>query len=417
MPKLYRAIFFFLFVLGIIFLVGQYPKLEGLDSLVLSQKGISTPKKTQISQTSLVKSNINITENQTIKKLLINASGKQKGINFPLGWYDHIHRVETPAKVATEGMNLLMPYTSNKNEATIRSYLDAAETAGMKVLLEPYRAKVKKGDIAAVTQFVRTFKQHPAVFGWYLYDEPAVKKAVSPETLEFLYNAIKAEDPNRPVAIVFAPSQIGKMLTYRKAFDICMIDRYPLFYRKREFNNLGDFWEWMQNAASVARDKKFWPVLQAFGEQEDGKPKYRRRLPTVAEERYMFYVAVNAGADGLFFYGHHWTLQSWIDSVLKPLIREFHQYIPAINSGPLSKKATVNRSDMQVLLYQNPFNKNYLAIAIHHGRGTVNPKIALDTSINTRSIKVVGEHRHLSLTKGIFKDSFGPYAVHLYEFH
>lgn len=191
---------------------------------------------------------------------------------FPIGWIDRVEKPETPAKVANEGINILIPYTHSYQQETIETYLNAAQKNGIKVFLEPYRESVKTEDVAAITQFVKTYKQHPAVAGWFAYDEPAVNK-VSPQTVEITYQAIKAEDPQHPVAVVFTSSQIRKVPLYWGAMDIYMVDRYPLFYPKPEFNNLKDFGKFMQEAAYYAGNKPFWPVLQGFGEQKDGKPK------------------------------------------------------------------------------------------------------------------------------------------------
>ena len=237
---------------------------------------------------------------------------------------------------------------------------------------------------------------------------------VSPQTLEIAYQAIKAEDTNHPVAIVFASSQGAKVPQYWNAMDIYMIDRYPLFYRKPEFDNLSDFDEWMQQAASYAGDKPFWPVLQGYGEQEDGKPQYNRRLPTAAEERYMFYTAVLAGADGLLFYGHHWTQQTWVDSVLNPLIAEFREFLPVVNAN-LVAKPLVNRADIQTVFYQNPSISKQLLIAVHHGKGEVQATIDFDSLTSDGLAEVLGENREIELVEGTIKDTFDSYAVHIYE--
>lgn len=352
--------------------------------------------------------------NQTnMEKLAIENPASLSLQEFPLGWIDRVERPQTPAKVAQEGINLLIPYTHSYQQPTIETYLNNARENGIKVFLEPYREPVRNEDAAAVAEFVRTYKDDPAVAGWYLYDEPAANE-ISPQTLEISYRAIKAEDPNHPIAVVFASSQTAKVPQYLNAMDIYMIDRYPLFYGKPEFDNLHDFGQWMQQAASYAGDKPFWPVLQGYGEGEDGKPQYNRRLPTAAEERYMFYTAVLAGADGLLFYGHHWTQQTWVDSVLNPLIAEFREFLPVINAN-LVAKPLVNRADIQTVFYQNPSISKQLLIAVHHGKGKVQATIDFDSSTSNSLAEVLGENREIELAEGTIKDTFDSYAVHIYD--
>ena len=334
---------------------------------------------------------------------------------FPIGWIDRVERPQTPNIVAKEGINLLIPYTHSYQQPTIEAYLEAAQKNNIKVFLEPYRKPVETGDAAAVTEFIRTYKNHPAVAGWYAYDEPAIKDKVSPETLKITYQAIKAEDPERPVAVVFTGSQIAKIPQYWDTMDICMVDRYPLFFGKPEFNNLNDFGTWMQKAAYYAGSKPFLPVLQGYGEQADGKPKYRRRLPTAAEERYMLYTAVTSGADGLMFYGRHWTLQPWVDSVLTPLITEFREYLPIFKASLLGENASANRSDIQTLIYKDPSSSKKLLVAIRHSRGKAKATISVESLASEKKATVVGENRQVTIKSGTFQDTFDSYDVHIYE--
>lgn len=332
---------------------------------------------------------------------------------FPIGWIDRVERPQTPTTVSQEGINFLIPYTHSYQQPDIEAYLDAAQKNGIKVFLEPYRKSVKAEDVTAITDFVRTYKDNPAVAGWYTYDEPVLNK-VSAETLEITYQAIKAEDPDHPVMVVFAPAQGAKSLQYRNALDIYGINRYPLFFGKPEFNNLGDFGKWMQKAASYTGDKVFLPVLQGYGEKENGEPQFNRRLPTAAEERYMFYTAVTAGADGLMFYGHHLTQQSWIDSVLTPIVKEFRDYLPLVRSNQVNETFLTNRSDIQTVLYQNPNTQQSLLIAIHHGRGKVTAKIEPQVLVSNNRVQVSGEDRSINLTQGAFEDTFSDYEIHIY---
>ena len=335
--------------------------------------------------------------------------------NFPLGWIDRIERPKTPGKVAQEGINFLIPYTHQNQYPQIKTYLDNAQKHGIKVFLEPYRESVETADLVAVTDFIRTYKDHPAVAGWYAYDEPAVTKKVSPKTLEATYRAIKAEDTKHPVAVVFSSSQTRQIPLYWQAMDICMVDRYPLFFGKPEFNNLRNFRQWMSKAAYAAGNKSFWPVLQGFGEQKNGKPKFKRRLPTATEEKYMFYTGILAGADATVFYGHHWTRQSWVDKVLTPIITEFKGFQATIAKSNILENPLVNRRDMQAVLYRDPISRKYLLIAIHHGKGNIKATISSRRLKAKNQIRVVGRNTSIKTKRGVFQDSFTSYGVNIYE--
>ena len=91
--------------------------------------------------------------NQTnMEKLAIENPASLTLQEFPLGWIDRVERPQTPAKVAQEGINLLIPYTHSYEQPTIETYLNNARENGIKVFLEPYREPVKTEDAAAVAR-------------------------------------------------------------------------------------------------------------------------------------------------------------------------------------------------------------------------------------------------------------------------
>jgi hypothetical protein len=373
------------------------------------------PRETNISSISAVSPS---KESSIVREISIGGAPEKPTVEeFPLGVYDRIDRAKHPEQIQKYGFNLVMPYVGyGKDYSTIEKYLDAASAAGIQVMLEPFRDAVRTGDIATVTEFVRTFKQHPAVFGWYAYDEPNIKKReVSPQTLESVYKAIKIEDPERPVAVTFSG---GVDARYLNALDIAMSDMYPSKYGQPEFNNLDKFRELIEVSASRAKDKEFWPVIQAYGRHKlDIIPNAQLRFPTIAEERYMIYTALLAGADGLFFYAYHRASQSWVDSVLTPVVEELHGYIPAIKTGLRNGQVKVNRPDIQVALYQDPKTEGYLLVAVYHGSGKVDATIEINGLVSANSVRVLEEERTVDLKGKSLKDVFDSYAVHIYAIH
>lgn len=340
--------------------------------------------------------------------------------DFPIAWYDSIKHLDTPTKVAGEGINLLIPYTGESNTKEVRDYLDRAEAAGIKVLVEIPRFWIRKGFTDKITIFVRKFKNHPATFGWYLYDEPEYIQ-LSPQLLEKAYRAIKLEDPGH--SITMALNRLVHTEKYLNALDILMYFNYPCFYDTPEFSGFekGVFKDLAKNAASIAENKhRFWFVLQGYGEDKYGNPtRFNRRLPTLAEERYMIYSAILAKANGLLFWSHYLSQQKWIDSVLTPILQEFKSYLPSITNraldSNLSSNIITNHPDIQASLYQNPTTKDLLLIAINHSNNPIKTAIAFSDKIDTDSVRVLTENRSIELDRQMLNDSFPPYAVHIYQ--
>ncbi len=344
-----------------------------------------------------------------------NYSTPNRKRNFPffLGWYDnYINNTDVPVKVSSEGIDLLMPYVGDAEKTKIHTFLDASEKAGVKVLLEIYRSLVEPENISGVKDFIRTFKNHPSVYGWYLYDEPEIKKPtpLSPDSLERLYYAIKEEDKTKPVTLVFA--DINKIQSYMGAMDIVMWDRYPCEHGVQEFKWVQSYQNALNKVVSLAsvNNKKFWNVLQAYSEKQSNK-----RLPTEAEFRYMFYSSVLAGADSLLFWMHNLSSDSWKKSVLYPTVKEFRDYIPAIVRGEdLTNPAQVNHSDIKVKLFPIPKTKKYLMIVVNHNQNQINftvklsQKLAGTVAMNRKTITKLSP-------QASFSALLNPYEVRLYQ--
>ncbi|MGK7950550.1 MAG: hypothetical protein AB4368_17660 [Xenococcaceae cyanobacterium] len=354
--------------------------------------------------------------------LVVNQNSFFSLEEFPLGWFDRINRLKTASTISKEGFNLLLPYSLGKDFDTIRHYLDNAQSQGIKVFLQFYPDVVKREKIEVIQKFVRAFKDHPALFAWYSFDEPELNN-VSPKTLELVYQTIKAEDSSHPVAVVFNGS-VRKIKPYANTFDIFMYDKYPCWYGEPEFSNsktgIDYFRRRVMAAGNYARSNQmnFLPVLQAYGRHEqDIEPNAKRRFCTQKEQRYMLYTSILAGADGLFFYGHHRTKQSWVDSTLTPLIQEFKPLIPAIQTEPLWSKDKNGRKNIQSKLYHNKNNGQFILIAVNHENSSIDRTIELNANTNVNYAKVIGENRWTNIGRGIIKDSFAPYAVHIYSFY
>lgn len=355
-------------------------------------------------------------ENSAPAKTQARPRQPQTSLNFPLGWYDSISNLNTLEQITQEGMNIVMPYTGKSSMEEIETYLDRAAATGIKVLLEIPRLEVRRDHRWLITQFVRKFKTHPAVYGWYLFDEPEFI-SLSPRLLKRVYRAIKTEDPRHQVAIAFGkPQYIRK---YLSALDTVMYFNYPVFDSSSEFGSpeIRTFKTRLQNVAAITpNDKELWFILQGYGRDKQGRlTKFKRRLPTVAESRYMTYSALLARADGLLFWTHYRSQQQWIDRVLSPIIQEIQPYLTTGNNQDINCNLLVNNPYLQARLYRNSTTKDLLLIAINHNNRQISTAIALDEDISVNSARNLTSDRLLKLTRGLVQDTFEPYGVHIYQ--
>jgi hypothetical protein len=341
------------------------------------------------------------------------ALNRKRSLPFFLGWYDNINNIDVPIKVSSEGIDLLMPYVEKEDKVKIQAFLDASKKTPIKILLEIPRPLVESENISGVKEFIRTYKNHPSVYGWYLYDEPEIKEPIplSPNLLKNVYKAIKEEDNSKPVALVFA--DIEKIEPYADAMDILMWDRYPCEEGVAEFQWVSSYRNALKKVISLAsvNNKKFWNVLQAHGDNQLNK-----RLPTKLEFRYMFYLSVLTGANGLLFWIYYLSLPSWNESVLYPTTKEFRDYIPAIVRGEdLSNPVQVNNSDIEVKLFPIPNTKKHLMIAVNHNPTQINFTVKLTQSLAGKIVTFNKETITNLSTEASFSTVLNPYEVKLYK--
>ncbi len=341
------------------------------------------------------------------------ALNRKRSLPFFLGWYDNINNIDVPIKVSSEGIDLLMPYVEKEDKVKIQAFLDASKKTPIKILLEIPRPLVESENISGVKEFIRTYKNHPSVYGWYLYDEPEIKEPIplSPNLLKNVYKAIKEEDNSKPVALVFA--YIEKIEPYSDAMDILMWDRYPCKNGVAEFQWVSSYREALYKVISLAdvKNKKFWNVLQAYsGNQTD------YRLPTKLEFRYMFYLSVLTGANGLLFWIHYLSSPSWNESVLYPTIQEFRDYIPAIVRGEdLRNPLQVNNSDIEVKLFSIPNTKNFVMIVVNHNHTQIGFTVTLPQKLASKVVTFNKKHIKNLSNEASFSNLLKAYEVRLYQ--
>ncbi|WP_196513070.1 glycoside hydrolase family 2 TIM barrel-domain containing protein [Nostoc sp. NZL] len=338
---------------------------------------------------------------------------RKRNLPFFLGWYDHIYNIDVSTQVSSKGIDLLIPYVGEADKRKIQAFLDTSKKAGVKVLLEIYRPLVESENILGVKNFIRTYKNHPSVYGWYLYDEPEMKKPtpLSPDLLKKVYKAIKKEDKTKPVALVFAG--IKKIESYADAMDILMWDRYPCEEGVPEFEWVLSYRKAIYKVISLAdvKNKKFWNVLQAYSSNQ-----FKKRLPTKAEFRYMFYLSVLTGADGLLFWTHYRSSHFWNESVLYPTIQEFRDYIPAIVRGEDSNNPVqVNHSNIEVKLFSIPNTKNFVMIVVNHNNTQSNFTVKLPQKLASKIVTFNQKPITKLIAEGGFSTLLKAYEVGLYQ--
>jgi hypothetical protein len=225
---------------------------------------------------------------------------------FPFGFYTYSPVDKTlPEEEVVRGFNMISPYQKIMPESLSerRAYMDRCAMLGMKVhynllsvsggggvgsRIEGISREEKNSRLLAE---IAEFKDHPALLGWYIADEPNGYK-IPPAELEEIYRTVRQNDPWHPVSIVFMTPFLSSR-NYENALDIVMADPYPL--PDLPVTMVGDVAAQLRQ--EFAGKRPVWIVPQAFGGGE-----LWSREPTIQEIRSMTWQSIINGATGIQFF-------------------------------------------------------------------------------------------------------------------
>ncbi|MBI4326082.1 MAG: hypothetical protein HY674_12560 [Chloroflexi bacterium] len=200
-----------------------------------------------------------------------------------------------------------------------KAYLDATQALGLKVLASPNASAGPDFDAEAARRAVLAFNSHPALWAWYLVDEPDLHN-IPPETVQSAHRFLKRLPARKPTVLVIY--QGSQALHYADITDIMMIDRYPVAWLP-----LANFSQHVRmTRLALGKKKPLIAVIQSFdwSYYPELLPNEKNfRPPNLAELRSMTYAVLAQRASGIFYYcfaDWRWYIldhpQSW-DALLR----------------------------------------------------------------------------------------------------
>jgi hypothetical protein len=258
----------------------------------------------------------------------------------------------------------------------------------------------------------RELGRHRALAGWYTADEQPASE------VDRVFRQYKILRANHPDGITFI-AQIGLqgLSRWRDAADVFDAHRYPIAHiPEGQLSPLEKVTLATDAAqAAIERSRPVWTVIQYFPVGAKG------HWPTYDELRTMSYMAIVAGAKGLFYWSYG---AKGLASVKDPerreelwqrlvkLTREVKSLEPALLS-PDAPGVVVNHRptpDIRVLAKQVGGVRYLFAV-----NNTPREVAAAFTMAEPPGrIEVVGEGRTLPAAARTFNDAFAPYATHVY---
>ncbi len=218
---------------------------------------------------------------------------------FPAGFYS-MAEGDKNEPVAKAKYNVVIGVKTSSSKA----WLDSCKQLGLLGMATISRKSISDFDGSAIRNYVRDIKNHPALLGYYLFDEPHPENTgQTPEEIKHVYDVIADEDPYHPVAICI--NHLDLIKQYIDCYDILMPDFYPIQQNILPLKSLYAVIE--KSIRYVDKRKPVWPVLQSFGQDvtEDMGEKSHYITPTPEQERCMTYLALTNKIQGLMFFSYH----------------------------------------------------------------------------------------------------------------
>ncbi len=185
-----------------------------------------------------------------------------------LGFRDDAATLENYQKLAEAGLDMV---TLEMDQSEVQVHFDHAAEAGVKIMgvLAPFtdHRNIADVDFESVERLVLRFKDHPALFGWHICDEPNLNRIPD---LKRIKEYIEAMDPEHPVYINLNPLGSIRALgtdfyrdyvdTYTRDCNLTLLsyDCYPAMA-----DHVVNWW-YMCNEAVLATTRKYGIPFWAF---------------------------------------------------------------------------------------------------------------------------------------------------------
>lgn len=326
-------------------------------------------------------------------------------------------------EVAAAGHTALQWYCAQykRTRESLFEILDDVNDAGLKMMFYPYPndrywlasykriyqpMTAKEEDALAVR--VSSIKDHPAILGYYLFDEPSCH-TVLPARARSCYEICREEDPYHPcIVLCQSPSA---MFTFREACDIHMPDPYPGFvYRDLAARDMRVVKTYVETAVKAGRGRQaVWFTPQAFHWRRPNQ-----RAPRFRELRNMVWQGIIYGATGVVaFKAERWDPD--IRLGMDFLAGEVRDLKAAVIAGDQPMAVEV-KADIPEHFHCSTRRIGQEFCVLACSTATEPQKVTLKFAKGTapERLYAISEGRTLELSEGAFSDSFGTYGVHLY---
>jgi hypothetical protein len=290
-------------------------------------------------------------------------------------------------------------------------------------------------------------RDDPTIVGWMHGDEPDNAQAlgrgkdgygppIPPSRIVEDYRRIKQADPDRPVMLnlgqgVAWDGWSGRGVRtnhpedyaeYVQGCDIASFDIYPGCHESREV--AGKLWFVAEGVSRLRRwseDRKVvWNCIECT---HIANPDARATPRQVKAEVWMSLIR---GSRGLIYFVHEFKPKFIEAGLLEDaemlaqvtaINRQIHELAAVLNSPSVPDSLTVESSIKKVPVEATLKRRDGVAyvFAVGMRNGETSAEFRIAGLTGKAQAEVLGENRSLDVREGAFRDTFGPWDVHLYR--
>ena len=347
--------------------------------------------------------------------------------DFPQGIYGVPLSKKDMSVIADLGFKIIHSYAFDHkgNNTKALAYLNMAQSYGLSTFVAFDRSEIMAGNKNYVAERVMTLMHHPALYAWYLYDEPDLtKQYVHPKRLSSLYKLIKRLDPFHPVIVTCAS------VIYKDCCDVYWSQVYGdtrLVARKMSADQKNLKPPIAHVAITHCYDIDRWDAYK-----KGLKSMHRKTFrPTVKTMRANAFMALTKGSSGLFWWwwgqrwGRSWGCKTEMVTVrddsaalagLRAIIADIVSLKPVLTADGEVKVQVIKPADnVEIHVWEKKLADYTVIIAVNRDNTKCNVEITPKTNLQYNKIERLLEKGSITMRNGKITDEFKPLAVHVYK--
>jgi len=315
---------------------------------------------------------------------------QQADLGFPGGW-TNIHEAFT--KEAQE---------------KVRSVLDAAQKRGMKMLVWYSNHKFindHAGWERELLEIVETFKDHPAVLAWWVFDEPISNI----KWLKGLCESVNKADPYHPVFVNWCDRGHGWTTDMGDVTgDVNCLDGY--YINAYEYTPNEAFLMIGGHCAEMTADARKRGNVVAYINGIHGWATAIRE-PSPEENRFVTYVSLIRGARMLLYYNWGPPANPALTESFRPLAGEMRTLAPIVANPEVKERVSCDNERIDYTAFQAKDGLTIIALNTDENEETATFRIKGAKG----EALVLFEDRTQRIVDGALNDDFSPLERHVYQ--